>query len=527
MRQRLVTHTGRFLMALTIGSAGAVLATAQETAERDAEGRLKVAPALQEAKKKFGPERILARTEYFDQRRRHPEDPDFDASAARIEAVAARNVQASASAVALPNTGTAWINIGPAPILNAQTPQDFAQPSPTSGRTTDIAIDPVDFRIYVGAAQGGLWRSDDNGANWTPLTDTLQSLASGAVTIDPSDRNIIYYGTGEGNLSGDSYAGVGIYKSTDRGNSWSAPLGSAEFRGRSVTSIVVDRTNSNVVLAGSTSGIFGVGAVVGPGTLPQRGIFKSTDGGTTWTKRTNPAGMVADIRASILLQDPLVATRWYAAMSNLDTANGGIWLSTDNGDTWTSINGVGGAPTLAVPALGLDRYWLTGTFNTGDAQSTIYLGTGHNNASTARGGRIYKSTDSGATWTQQAAANDYCMGQCFYDMPVWVEPGAKDNLYHGGAGAVDTTATAKANVRRSTDGGATFVDIMRCVAPCVANGGVPTAVHSDTHALMTQPGAGNVLWVSGDGGVWRSTDRGTTWQNRNTNLATCSSRRST
>jgi hypothetical protein len=516
MRQsRFEYHTRHLLLALAVGASGTV-GFAQET---DENGRLKAAPALQEAKKRFGPERIIKRTEYFDLRRRNPADEAFDASLAREVAIEARDRQAATTPAEAPNTGTVWTSIGPAPIMNAQTPQDFQQPSSASGRLTDIAIDPVDFRIYAGGAQGGLWRSDDNGATWTPLTDALGSLATGAVTIDPGNRNVIYYGTGEGNLSGDSYAGVGIYKSTDRGNTWSAVLGNAQFRGRSVTTIAVDRTNSSVVLAGSTSGIFGSGAAAPPAPLPTRGIYKSTDGGTTWTLRASPAGMAADVRASIVLQDPLVATRWYATMSNVDTVSGGLWLSTDNGDTWTSLNGVGGAPTLAVPALGLNRYWLSGTFNTGDALSTLYLGTGHNNLSAARGGRIYKSTDSGATWAQQAAADDYCMGQCFYDMPVWVEPGNKLNVYHGGAGAVDTAGTTKSNIRRSTDGGATFVDIMRCPAPCTANGGVPTAIHSDTHAIMTQPGSGNILWVSGDGGIWRSTDRGTTWQNRNTNLA--------
>jgi hypothetical protein len=509
--------TRQVLLALTIASSGAGLAAAQDAQEG---GLLKVAPVLQEAKRKIGPERIILRSEYFDLRRRNPADPDFDASEARIAAVAARDRQARTSPVEAPNTGSVWLNIGPAPIMDAQTPQDFQQPSPTSGRLTDIAIDPTDGRIYAGAAQGGIWRSDDNGATWVPLTDALQSLATGSIALDPSNPNTIYYGTGEGNLSGDSYAGVGVYKSTDRGATWSAPLGSAQFRGRSVTTIAVDRANPNVVLAGSTSGIAGAGGAAPPAPLPTRGIYKSTDGGTTWSLRTSPAGMAADVRASILLQDPLVATRWYAAMSNVDAVSGGLWISTDNGDTWTSGNALPGMPALAVPALGLNRYWLTATFNTGDPQTTIYLGTGHNNASTARGGRILKSTDSGATWTQMAAANDYCMGQCFYDMPVWVEPGAKDTVYHGGAGAVDTAGVTKSNVRRSTDGGVTFTDIMRCLAPCTANGGVPTAIHSDTHQLVTQPGAGNVLWVSGDGGIWRSTDRGTTWQNRNTNLAT-------
>jgi hypothetical protein len=459
-------------------------------------------------------EMILMRERFFSDRRRKPGDPNFDAAAARERAIAARDLQARTAPLELPQTGTVWQGMGPAPITGGQTPQDFQQASPVSGRVSAIAIDPVDFRVYAGGAQGGVWRTDDNGDTWVPLTDTLGSLATGCIAIDPSDHNVVYYGTGEGNFTTDSYAGVGVYKSTDRGDTWAGPLGNVEFHSRSVASMVVDRTSSNVVLALSSSGACGESSNPAcPPPFPPRGPHKSTDGGLTWTKKPSPPGMANDVRGSILLQDPLVSTRWYAAMVNVDTVSGGLWLSTDTGETWASLNGVGGAPTLAIPSPnGFNRYWLTATADPGDTQSTLYLGTGHNNASGQRGGRIYKSTDSGATWTQLPAADDYCMAQCSYDLPIYVEPGNKNVIYHGGAGAVDTAGTTKGSLRRSTDGGATFTDIIRSIPTA-------TAVHSDSHAIVAQPASGNILWAGNDGGIWRSTDRGTTWQDRNTNLA--------
>ena len=146
--------------------------------------------------------------------------------------------------------------------------------------------------MYAGGAQGGVWRTLNNGATWTPLTDFLGSLAVGSITLAPGahplNQGTIYVGTGEGNFSGDSYAGIGIYKSTDSGHTWQGPYGQAQFASRSVTTIAVDSANPQHVLAGSSSGIFGVGGVPGP-TTPTRGIYISADGGATWTLSATPA----------------------------------------------------------------------------------------------------------------------------------------------------------------------------------------------------------------------------------------------
>jgi hypothetical protein len=291
---------------------------------------------------------VALRHKYFVERHKGPSE-EFDIVAARSRAIATREQQRLREAAQIAHVGTVWAPIGPAPSTDGQTPQNFLQPSPVAGRTTDIMIDPVDNSVYVGAAQGGVWKTTDNGATWAPLTEGLASQATGALAMDPSNHLTIYWGTGEGNFSADSYAGVGIYKSIDGGANWTGPFGGTLFAARSVVSIAVDRTNSNRVVALTSSGICGVGAVLCGATVPNRGAFLSLDGGVTWNPATHPAGMALNIPGSIVLQDPLVATRWYAAMANLNTVSGGLWLSTDSGATWTSMNGVGGFPALNLP----------------------------------------------------------------------------------------------------------------------------------------------------------------------------------
>src|ERR1051326_1383129 len=125
------------------------------------------------------------------------------------------NLSAAAASQAI--QGTNWISIGPAPIQGGQ----VAPAQPASGRVTAIAVDPFDPTHWcIGGAQGGVWVTHDTGGTWLPLTDAQASLAMGAIALAPSNPLIVYAGTGEANLSGDSYAGLGLLKSTDGGLSW-------------------------------------------------------------------------------------------------------------------------------------------------------------------------------------------------------------------------------------------------------------------------------------------------------------------
>ena len=448
-----------------------------------------------------------ARDAYAVARRQSPYDVYFNSAAARATAYDDfRSALAPNGTNATPPLRfEQWLPAGPAPIVGGQTPTNNPIRSVVAGRVTTVAIDDTDNAVFIGGAQGGVWRSLDNGKSWTPLTDSLGSLAVGTIAIDPHAhaRNLatIYLGTGEGNFAGDSYFGIGVYKSTDSGRTWAGPYGSAQFTGRSVLTIVVDSTNANVVLAGTSSGVAGESAILNP-TLPPRGIFRSTDGGSTWTQVTtgnNPVGRI--------IQDPNTPLRWWAAMSPAAVSNlGGLLKSEDGGQTWARVDGVAtGLPAVTYVSSTLRTNITLATDTPGNAAAvTLYYGTAVSN------GRLYKSTDDGANWAQVTAANSFCQGQCFYDMPLHAEPGAPAVFYTGGAGS--EPAGAPAFVTRSDNGGTSLLAKVR-------SADATTALHADVHAITTWPGHPNRVWIGNDGGVWRSDDRGDNWVDVNANLA--------
>src|SRR5262245_7133291 len=193
----------------------------------------------------------------------------------------------------------AWTPLGPAPIGEGQT---FGQPRvAVSGRVSTIALDPgydgtSNWTIYLGAAMGGVWRSRDNGATWTPLTDDQPSLAMGALAIDPTNPNIIYAGTGEAHFGGDSYYGAGLLKSNDGGATWmqiTGPISTRDpkqpaFLNAAFHAMVIDPVAPSTLYAATTIGL--VSSATGATTFPplgDRGIWKSTDSGMTW-RNLNP-----------------------------------------------------------------------------------------------------------------------------------------------------------------------------------------------------------------------------------------------
>ncbi|MBL8299735.1 MAG: hypothetical protein JNN30_15470 [Rhodanobacteraceae bacterium] len=453
------------------------------------------------------------RGKYEAERRSNPDDANFISALARLQAYDQVREAERSSRDKLPlayQFGERWQSIGPAPLLNGQTPTFPIIPSPVSGRVTSLAIDTIDNAVYAGGAQGGIWRTLNGGATWTPLTDHLGSLAIGSIALAPGahpiNQGTIYIGTGEGNYSADSYGGVGVYKSTDSGRTWQGPYGTALFAGRSVNSLAVDRANPNHLVAATGSGVYGLGASAAIPLLP-RGIFNSNDGGVTWTKATT---QIANDPASTLIQDPVTPTTWWVAMIGFGTlpGSGGVQKSIDNGVTWTQVFGT----ATGLPALSgtLGRSWITGSNPGGGNPSVLYIGTGEPNTGIG-GGKVYKSIDGGTTWTELAAARGYCQGQCFYDLPVYTEPGNPNIVYTGGAGNSADPETTPSFFMRSNDGGTTFASKVRSPS-------TNTALHADVHSIVSWPGRPNEIWVGNDGGIWKSTDRGDTWQNLNTSL---------
>ena len=185
--------------------------------------------------------------------------------------------------ISAPFDAVNWNFVGPAPIPLGQTTTTRV---PVSGRTIAIAVHPTNADIvYVGTAQGGLYKSTNGGTNWTRLFDfQLESLAIGAITIDPTDSSIVYVGTGEPDLSADSYAGKGLYiirNANSATPTLNGPyrvdgLGSDIFSGRAIGRIMVSSTNHNIVYVGTTTG---TGGNPNTGVLnpPRAGLYRSTN----------------------------------------------------------------------------------------------------------------------------------------------------------------------------------------------------------------------------------------------------------
>src|SRR5262249_28900395 len=349
---------------------------------------------------------------------------------------------------AAPLLPPSWSPLGPDPIPNGQT---ITNTVAVSGRVTAIAIDPTvstGNTVYVGTAQGGLYRSLDGGATWTALMDTANSLAIGAITIDPNNHNTLFVGTGEGNFSLDSFFGVGLYiiqnatPTHDLSGPFNAPPASPNpdgftdvFTGRSITRILVNPANSNQILVSTSSGFSGASGDIFS-TLPTRGVYVSSNAlGVAPTFARLSIQPVADKNRPVtdMVMDPNNASTVVAYV--FGQLNGAVYDG--EGGVWTSNNVWAATPTWTQTfSAGLNENGKLAANHVGST-TTMLLAldqVASGAPCTGKEGTLFKSTDAGATWpTELTAARGFCGGQCFYDMPVAIDPGTANNIYIGGA----------------------------------------------------------------------------------------------
>ncbi|MCH8937460.1 MAG: hypothetical protein IIB90_17225, partial [Gemmatimonadetes bacterium] len=393
----------------------------------------------------------LRRWEYFYQQRAYPFNriPPSALQAARRQALARWPAQLRGAPAMAAAT---WTPIGPERInINIQ----------STGRLVAIAIHPtISSTMYVGGAQGGVWKSENGGGTWMPLTDQECSLAMGSIAIDPLDPDIIYAGTGEQHFSADSYYGCGVLRSIDGGVTWEQQ-GASDFDTNTGGARI-----SRVVVKASTAGSTNTTTVFAATTF---GLYRSTNSGGMWTQVLS--GTVTD-----LVIDPSNNDVMYAG------AFGGISKSMDGGTTWSPL--AGGLPT------GIGRVNLA---IAASATQTVYAALVDDATSTFLG--LYKTIDGGTVWTQATATGATCDPQCWYDMLVAVHPTDPTIVYFGGV-----------NLFKSTDGGANFSNISG-------------SIHVDQHFFAFDPQTPSTVFVGNDGGIYKSIDGGTTWTTLNTNLA--------
>ncbi len=389
-----------------------------------------------------------------------------------------------------------WHPLGPAPIPNGLT---TGRTDPVSGRVTSIAVHPTNANIvYVGTAQGGLYRSLDGGASWVPIMDSALSLAIGAITIAPSDPTTVFVGTGEPGFCPSCFFGAGVYRITNADSAsptLSAPLrlngsGQDVFSGRSVGKILVNPTDPNIIFVGTDSGTAGIAGSTTGATLPLRGLYRSTNAmsaSPVFQQLTvSAANADRDILSGVL--EPGNPARMFVTLvDSAGNGDGGIYFST-NADTatptFTKVFATGAGSELGRAELSIQK---TGT------TVTVFCANG-----TSRGtlsSATYDSTAPGTpTFTSPGGGGGFCSYQCFYDIALAVDPTNAAKVYLGGSPSLPFGF--------STNGGATFTTSA-------------TGLHVDSHAITVAPSNSNVIYFGSDGGVWKSTDAGLNWVSLN------------
>lgn len=448
-----------------------------------------------------------------------------------------------------------WIALGPDPIPNGQTytSQGTAPPSkevPVSGRVSAIAVDPQHPEtVYVGGAQGGVYRSLNGGKTWEQLLKGALNFAIGSITVDPTDSTRVLIGTGEGNLSADSYFGVGVYLvtgATSKTPTLNGPYnvtstGTNAFMNRSIVKIVVDPNNNNIVFCATSSGVGGLGAQTGA-TLPNRGLYRSTNfasANPTFDQLT--VGPGTNVICTSAAMDPtnpdhvVCSLFGQVADSKGHNLQGGLYYST---------NATSATPTFTLatvtsgPVVSKNLAILINVkLDISPDGQTILAATDEYDTNQQDQGILRKSTDGGKTYpTILTAADGFAGGQGFYNVAIAIDQSNPQNVYLAGTlsstgvdpdgppghgymyidgqvianpGPSNPQATGHGPIngggifQYSTDGGATFT-------PSV-NG-----LHADSHAIAISKLDPKVLYTGNDGGVWTTSNVTKKWKDINT-----------
>jgi uncharacterized repeat protein (TIGR01451 family) len=380
-----------------------------------------------------------------------------------------------------------WTNVGPSPIWEIT--RSSGGIGEFNGRIGALVFNDAGD-IVLGGAQGGIWMFDYNSGTWSPMTDDLGSLAIGSLANAASDggADILYAGTGEGALSGDSYFGNGVLKSMDGGHTWARVSGDT-FSGVSISRIVVDPTNADHLYAAVLRGRGGARRT-SPTLHSKFGIWESKDGAATWTlvkeapKDTNGA---TDLEMDPQNPQILYTSFW----GDL------IYKSTDGGAHWAPI--MNGLPNL-YNAYNLTR-WSIGLSHPVGQPAVLYVGTDTiDNNGNYQASHLWRSDNEGASWNplpttgfsgSDDSVNDYCGSQCFYDNVVEVDPSNPNVVYAGGMFNYDI---GSGGIYRSDDGGQTWKNL-------------GWDQHPDFHAFAFGADPNEVL-IGSDGGIFWSGDRG-------------------
>ncbi len=343
-----------------------------------------------------------------------------------------------------------------------------AGPRNVGGRVTALGVDPHDpARIWVGTAAGGVFLTEDEGATFRPVFDGQTALAIGSLAVHPTDSDTVYVGTGEDTGAGYMYDGEGVFKTTDGGETWTQ-VGLAGTR--RIGSLAVDPTTGDLVFAAAGGDWFAPG--------PERGIYRTLDGGQSWQRVLFVAEDAGGADVVIDASNParVFATIWQRSSEGTHWEPGGpasgIWRSLDGGNSWTRLTA--GLPTGPMGKIGVAI--------APSAPSVVYAVI-TSVAGTLHG--IYRSQDGGNTWEKRnnSAVETWFGITGFYFSEIRVDPASAQDIY-----ALDIRLLHSGNAGRSVSTGA-------------------VGVHADFHDLIIDPLTRRWL-LAGDGGLHVSHDDG-------------------
>lgn len=346
------------------------------------------------------------------------------------------------------------------------------------GRLNTIAFHPTNPNIfYVGAPAGGLWKTTNGGTSWTALTDRLPAIGVSGIVLDPVNANTIYIMTGDGD-GFDTYS-IGVLKSTDGGLTWNTTgMSWLAINGRLQRRIHINPSNSQMLWLAANDG-----------------LWRTTNGGANWT--LIQSGNFFDLELN-----PTNPNILYAASYNSTTGNAVIFRSADAGASFTSVNTIinGRRVNLAVTAADPNLVHAVACNSGGGLHS------------------LWKSTDAGQTFNQYltgtasnnmlnstATGTDNTTGQGTYDLAFNIDPTDANKICLGGI-----------NTWMSSDGGTTWFIKTIWSSSVLGGSGIPV-VHADKHFQAFQPGT-NHLFECNDGGLYKTTDGGSTWTDFSTGL---------
>jgi photosystem II stability/assembly factor-like uncharacterized protein len=347
-------------------------------------------------------------------------------------------------------------------------------PNNIGGRVRSIAADPVNANIlYAGSVSGGVFKSTNAGTSWFPTDDFAANLSISSIVIDPSNPAVLYAGTGEGMYNVDAVRGAGVLKSTNAGTSWTLQTG---FTGGSGFPYYI---NDLYLRPDSTSKIYAATNV---------GLFRTTNGGASWAFLHQGTSA----RATQIVEHPVNRATFFVCYGNFSTD--GIYRTTNGGASFTKL-------TTGLPATGYTRIAMAISPSNPQTLYAVFNST----SNTTRG--VFRSTNGGTSWDSLAIPRDaltnatHLAGQGWYNNAIAVDPVNPAIVYVGGV-----------NLYKSTTSGAFWT----MISNWYAGAGYPY-VHADQHELLFTGGA---LLIGNDGGVFRTTNGGTSFTDLNTNFAT-------